>query len=244
MGYQTRRLTGLAREMKSSLAAIFEKLLLHVGLAYGVLLLLAAAAPRYAVCMFLRSIDSLHLCQHTVQPRPVGCSSSAAFKAVLDWYAVAHVVGWFVKALIFPCRRTLWMTSILFEFVELLATFLMPYLRECVWDRFIFDPLCNAIGIEIGLLVTRKLSFNRILRFRGKLRWCVSLITVTTDLSFFILRESFQLRMFSPLHITRIIFLIALGFSAAEQLINKQYNRHVAAYITLLVLETVQLVWI
>lgn len=70
----------------------------------------------------------------------------------MDGFVPAHIIGWYLKALILRDYWILWIVSIGFEFMEYLLEFQLPNFAECWWDHWIMDVLvCNAIGIWAGI---------------------------------------------------------------------------------------------
>jgi len=70
----------------------------------------------------------------------------------VDEFILAHLLGWFGKALVMRDYVLSLMSSVLFEFEELSLQHLLPNFKECWWDHIILDVLgCNLIGIYIGM---------------------------------------------------------------------------------------------
>ncbi|ETO15547.1 Phosphatidylserine synthase [Reticulomyxa filosa] len=58
-------------------------------------------------------------------------------------------------------RSVLWISSILWEIVELSTKYFIPNFAECWWDQWILDVLiCNGGGIELGLYLIRYLEMQ------------------------------------------------------------------------------------
>eukprot|EP00898_Chlorokybus_atmophyticus_P003612 jgi/Chlat1/4251/Chrsp27S04325 len=75
---------------------------------------------------------------------------------VLDEFVVAHLLGWWGKALIIRNTRLLWVMSILFELLEKTFQHMLPNFNECWWDSWLLDfALCNALGIWLGMRTVR-----------------------------------------------------------------------------------------
>ena len=71
-----------------------------------------------------------------------------------DIFVIAHSVGWFAKAILFPNYLFLWTNSILFELIEYSFEHQLPNFNECWWDHWIIDVLLtNAIGIYLGMKI-------------------------------------------------------------------------------------------
>jgi len=80
----------------------------------------------------------------------------------LDVFVLAHSLGWFVKALIVRDLGISWLCSILFEFIELAFSHVLPNFRECWWDSVILDVFgCNLIGIHLADYVLDKLRWQK-----------------------------------------------------------------------------------
>jgi len=104
----------------------------------------------------------------------------------LDGFVIAHILGWFFKALIL---RDVWITnivSILFELLEYTFEHQLPNFSECWWDHWILDfILCNGLGIYVGLKCLKYLSAKEykwhglwnITSYGGKMRRMVSQFT-------------------------------------------------------------------
>lgn len=234
-----------------NLNIIFHESLLFIALFYAVFLVYSLLAPRHRLCSTIMLLDPGHRCRHDRIPRPKSCSSRASLLSSLDRYAAAHLVGWFVKAIVHPCRVTLWAASILFELAEYLLSRRIPFLSECWWDSMLLDVLLsNSIGMEVGLQLAKAVTAGRYRqRSAGSSFWNEAKIVVAmiaTDLNFFILQEALQLRMGSTLHFSRVGFYILLALPASSSLMGgrKRFQSHVVAYYLLLVLEAAQLLWI
>lgn len=76
--------------------------------------------------------------------------------AVWDRFALAHFLGWMVKAFMLRNRVYCWVISIMWEMIELSLIYMQPNFAECWWDSLIMDVLlCNGIGIEVGIQLVR-----------------------------------------------------------------------------------------
>ncbi|CAG2189739.1 PTDSS1 [Mytilus edulis] len=79
----------------------------------------------------------------------------------LDLFAVAHFLGWTMKALLIRHYGILWTISVLWEFSEIVFCHLLPNFAECWWDSLILDVLiCNGLGIWIGMEICKKLEMR------------------------------------------------------------------------------------
>lgn len=76
-----------------------------------------------------------------------------------DEFVLAHLLGWFFKALLLRDRRLLWPLSLAFEAVEASLAHALPNFNECWWDAWLLDAAaCNWIGMEAGLAAARWLG--------------------------------------------------------------------------------------
>ncbi|GAA0142327.1 hypothetical protein Leryth_024554 [Lithospermum erythrorhizon] len=85
---------------------------------------------------------------------------SSRFKNVydilFDEFVVAHVLGWWGKAIMIRNQPLLWVLSIGFELMELTFRHMLPNFNECWWDSIILDILiCNWFGIWAGMRTVR-----------------------------------------------------------------------------------------
>ncbi len=77
----------------------------------------------------------------------------------IDMFVLSHFIGWAFKAVVIRDTPTLWVLSILWEFIEILFTHMLPNFAECWWDQWILDVLiCNGLGIFVGQWVCKKLE--------------------------------------------------------------------------------------
>lgn len=73
-----------------------------------------------------------------------------------DRFVVAHILGWWGKAVVLRDRRLLWALSIAFELMELTFQHWLKNFNECWWDSWILDVLvCNFLGIYLGMKTVR-----------------------------------------------------------------------------------------
>jgi len=77
----------------------------------------------------------------------------AGLKATLvDEFVVAHVLGWWAKAVLLRDRALLWPLSLAFELAEACLAHALPNFNECWWDSWVLDAaLCNVAGLEAGM---------------------------------------------------------------------------------------------
>lgn len=70
----------------------------------------------------------------------------------LDEFVAAHIVGWYVKAIILRDYWLCWILSVMFEVMEYSLQHQLPNFAECWWDHWLLDvALCNALGIWAGM---------------------------------------------------------------------------------------------
>jgi hypothetical protein len=75
---------------------------------------------------------------------------------ILDEFFLAHVLGWFGKALAIRDWRLLWAYSILFELMEVTFRHWLKNFNECWWDSWVLDVLiCNFGGMWVGMRATK-----------------------------------------------------------------------------------------
>ena len=71
--------------------------------------------------------------------------------ALDDRFVWAHFIGWWGKTLLFRDVYICWLSSILFEIMELSLQHMLPNFAECWWDHIILDVFgANLIGIILG----------------------------------------------------------------------------------------------
>ena len=74
----------------------------------------------------------------------------------LDIFVLAHIFGWYAKALILRDVWLCWIISVMFEVCEYSLQHQLPNFAECWWDHWVLDVLiCNGIGIWAGMLTCR-----------------------------------------------------------------------------------------
>lgn len=70
------------------------------------------------------------------------------YECVMDEFFLAHLFGWFAKALIIRNWGVLWALSLIFEVIEVTFQEGLPNFNECWWDHIIIDVLvCNYCGM-------------------------------------------------------------------------------------------------
>ncbi|KAI5020096.1 hypothetical protein ZWY2020_044984 [Hordeum vulgare] len=78
------------------------------------------------------------------------------YETLFDEFVVAHVLGWWGKAVMIRNQALLWVLSIGFELMELTFRHMLPNFNECWWDSIILDILiCNWFGIWAGMHTVR-----------------------------------------------------------------------------------------
>ena len=79
----------------------------------------------------------------------------------LDLFALAHFLGWMLKALLIRHYGILWTISVLWEISEMVFCHLLPNFAECWWDSLILDILiCNGLGIWVGMIICKKMEMR------------------------------------------------------------------------------------
>eukprot|EP01089_Gocevia_fonbrunei_P015768 TRINITY_DN4708_c0_g1_i1.p1 TRINITY_DN4708_c0_g1~~TRINITY_DN4708_c0_g1_i1.p1 ORF type:complete len:448 (-),score=75.30 TRINITY_DN4708_c0_g1_i1:178-1377(-) len=77
---------------------------------------------------------------------------------VNDEFILAHLFGWFGKALLLRDTYLCFFMSLLFEVLEYTLEHQLANFAECWWDHLILDIIvCNTIGIMSGMWVCRNL---------------------------------------------------------------------------------------
>uniref|UniRef100_A0A6N2NB70 CDP-diacylglycerol--serine O-phosphatidyltransferase n=1 Tax=Salix viminalis TaxID=40686 RepID=A0A6N2NB70_SALVM len=71
---------------------------------------------------------------------------------LFDEFVLAHIFGWWGKAILIRNQPLLWVLSIGFELMEFTFRHMLPNFNECWWDSIILDILiCNWFGIWAGM---------------------------------------------------------------------------------------------
>uniref|UniRef100_A0A1I8IDS3 Phosphatidylserine synthase n=1 Tax=Macrostomum lignano TaxID=282301 RepID=A0A1I8IDS3_9PLAT len=79
----------------------------------------------------------------------------------LDVFAVAHLFGWVMKAVLLRHYGLTWLLSINWEITEMAFSHILPNFQECWWDIVILDVfVCNGVGIFIGMQLCRWLEMR------------------------------------------------------------------------------------
>ncbi|KAL6566364.1 heat shock protein Pss1 [Orobanche gracilis] len=77
-------------------------------------------------------------------------------ETLFDEFVLAHILGWWGKAIMIRNQPLLWLLSIGFELMELTFRHMLPNFNECWWDSIILDILiCNWFGIWAGMRTVR-----------------------------------------------------------------------------------------
>lgn len=80
----------------------------------------------------------------------------------IDIFVIAHVLGWYVKALMLRDNWLLWILSIMFEVMEYSLEHQLPNFGECWWDHWVLDVLiCNWAGIWFGMKTCQYFSMKK-----------------------------------------------------------------------------------
>ncbi|KAK6146831.1 hypothetical protein DH2020_020700 [Rehmannia glutinosa] len=78
------------------------------------------------------------------------------YETLFDEFVLAHILGWWGKAIMIRNQPLLWVLSIGFELMELTFRHMLPNFNECWWDSIILDILiCNWFGIWAGMRTVR-----------------------------------------------------------------------------------------
>ena len=84
-----------------------------------------------------------------------------AIRPQLDIFVVAHLVGWYVRALILRDEWICWIVSVMFEACEYSLQHQLPNFAECWWDHWLLDVFgCNWLGIWLGMRTCAYLSMQ------------------------------------------------------------------------------------
>lgn len=104
----------------------------------------------------------------------------------IDFYAFAHLIGWYVKAILLRDYFLCWCMSFLFELVELSLVFQLKNFEECWWDSILLDVFfTNALGIYFGMKTCEYfrlkeyswIKFKEIKSIKGKIKRTVEQFT-------------------------------------------------------------------
>ncbi|XP_073284464.1 CDP-diacylglycerol--serine O-phosphatidyltransferase 1-like isoform X3 [Primulina huaijiensis] len=74
------------------------------------------------------------------------------YETLFDEFVLAHILGWWGKAIMIRNQPLLWTLSVGFELMEFTFRHMLPNFNECWWDSIILDVLiCNWFGIWAGM---------------------------------------------------------------------------------------------
>ncbi|KAI8149773.1 phosphatidyl serine synthase-domain-containing protein [Fennellomyces sp. T-0311] len=108
------------------------------------------------------------------------------FKNQVDIFVLAHVLGWYGKAIILRDYWLCWILSLAFELCEYSLEHQLNNFAECWWDHWILDFLvCNGGGIYLGMKTCQYfemkqyswVGFRQIKSLRGKAKRAVQQFT-------------------------------------------------------------------
>ncbi|UYV60293.1 PTDSS1 [Cordylochernes scorpioides] len=98
-----------------------------------------------------------------VQEYGVNCSNITLEKIWnhMDVFALGHIVGWTMKAMLIRHYGICWTISVTWEITEIAFAHLLPNFKECWWDALILDVLlCNGMGISSGMFICKILEMR------------------------------------------------------------------------------------
>ncbi|XP_042452688.1 CDP-diacylglycerol--serine O-phosphatidyltransferase 2-like [Zingiber officinale] len=76
------------------------------------------------------------------------------YNTLFDEFVLAHIFGWWGKAIMIRNQPLLWVLSIGIELMEFTFRHMLPNFNECWWDSIILDILiCNWLVTEVSLIV-------------------------------------------------------------------------------------------
>jgi len=79
----------------------------------------------------------------------------------MDEFAVAHFLGWIMKAVLMRHLGLLLTISVTWEITEVAFAHLLPNFAECWWDSLILDVfVCNGLGIWVGFQICKLLEMR------------------------------------------------------------------------------------
>ena len=86
-------------------------------------------------------------------------SFGIVYETLFDEFTLAHILGWYGKAIAIRDWKLLWAYSIAFELCELTFEHWQPNFNECWWDMWVWDVLvCNLAGIVAGMATVKFLQ--------------------------------------------------------------------------------------
>lgn len=87
---------------------------------------------------------------------------AVVWATINDEFVVAHVLGWFGKAMVLRSYTLCILLSVGFEVMEVTFRHMLPNFNECWWDSWVLDVLmCNFVGIYAGMAVVNRLNNDR-----------------------------------------------------------------------------------
>lgn len=82
--------------------------------------------------------------------------------AILDEFALAHLLGWTLKIWVFRDNAMAWVCSSIFEIYEYTMENWLKNFKECWWDHYLLDLFgCNLLGIMFGLFTVRYFKMKK-----------------------------------------------------------------------------------
>ena len=132
----------------------------------------------------------------------------------VDIFMTAHFLGWLVKALVIREWRLLWISSLLFEWMEVSLKHLLPNFYECWWDHWILDVFgCNLAGIVIGLWLCNRFNMKHF-------DWRTAPPSWGSFLSSRVKFSSFEIYSWPPFLSDVRTYGLLLGYIATVQLVD------------------------
>ena len=146
----------------------YEKFFKFVGfilsILWGLFLLVLICLPMDKVHDIIESMYS-DATQLTDKDAPNCSFTWSNIKSNADLFLFFHFARHFVHAMVLRNRSICWIVSVLWEILEACMTNIsalkLESIHECWFDQLFFDILMmNALGIEVGLYLNRKLGWN------------------------------------------------------------------------------------
>lgn len=147
------------------------KLILSLGVVWSLNVMFVAFLDKAAAHQFLVFLDSSLATPLTERDYATDCrvytpenpdSKFANISSAMDIFILAHLIGWFFRAIMFRNNLLVWTLSILFEVYELTFRHWLPNFYECWWDHLFLDVFgCNMLGIFLANWVMNKLKFEK-----------------------------------------------------------------------------------
>ncbi|RUS23347.1 phosphatidyl serine synthase-domain-containing protein [Endogone sp. FLAS-F59071] len=107
-------------------------------------------------------------------------------KGQMDAFVIAHLLGWYGKAVVLRDYWFCWILSVMFEVMEYSLAHQLNNFAECWWDHWIMDVLiCNWLGTYLGMKTCEYFEmkhyswrgFREIPTLRGKAKRAVQQFT-------------------------------------------------------------------